>query len=186
MLQHEPKQVIEMALAANRRLQARLADILEAVDKAIWRNAETQAKLMHNAEVWPRAGRYRGMRGTAAFSLVKPFSLRHAILIEAQQQPTLPCSLTGMVPCWVSALALGMALPGAVGEQQMHSMRPVVWRRDCQLGVGRGRHPRGRPQPLLGGGQEGARAQRRRAQNGACVPLLATHIQGHQLGSPGA
>jgi len=81
MMQHEPKQVIEMALAANRRLQSRLADILAAVDKAIWRNAETQAKLLHNAEVWPRAGRYRGMRGTAAFSPVKAFSLMHAFLV---------------------------------------------------------------------------------------------------------
>lgn len=58
-----PKEVIEKALAANRRLQARLTDILAAVDRAIWRNAETQAKLMHHAEAWPRAGRYKGMRG---------------------------------------------------------------------------------------------------------------------------
>ncbi|KAK9908648.1 hypothetical protein WJX75_000964 [Coccomyxa subellipsoidea] len=60
-----PKEVIEKALAANRRLQARLADILAAVDRAIWRNAETQAKLMHHAEAWPRAGRYKGMRETS-------------------------------------------------------------------------------------------------------------------------
>lgn len=64
LLQDKPRYVIERALAANRRLQSRLVDILAAVDRAILRNAETQAKLMHNAEAWPRVGRYRGMRGT--------------------------------------------------------------------------------------------------------------------------
>ncbi|BDA41807.1 probable snRNA-activating protein complex subunit 4 [Coccomyxa sp. Obi] len=60
----KPRHVVERALAANRRLQSRLVDILAAVDRAILRNAETQAKLMHNAEAWPRVGRYRGMRET--------------------------------------------------------------------------------------------------------------------------
>ncbi len=64
MLQDKPRFVIERALAANRRLQSRLVDILAAVDRAILRNAETQAKLMLNAEAWPRVGRYRGMRGS--------------------------------------------------------------------------------------------------------------------------
>ena len=57
---------LERALAANRRLQQRLAGILEAVDGALWANAQMQAKLMHNSWLHPRAGRYRGMRGAAA------------------------------------------------------------------------------------------------------------------------
>ena len=56
----------ERALAANRRLQERLRGILEAIDGALWSNAQMQAKLMHNTWLHPRAGRYRGMRGTAA------------------------------------------------------------------------------------------------------------------------
>ena len=53
----------ERALAANRRLQDRLRGILEAIDGALWSNAQMQAKLMHNTWLHPRAGRYRGMRG---------------------------------------------------------------------------------------------------------------------------
>ena len=60
--------VVEQALAANRKLQERLAGLLVAVDRAIWRNAETQAKLKHNAEAFPRAGRYRGMQGGAGWT----------------------------------------------------------------------------------------------------------------------
>ena len=56
---------VEHALAANRRLQERLEGLLVAIDRAIWRNAETQAKLKHNSEAFPRAGRYRGMQGGA-------------------------------------------------------------------------------------------------------------------------
>ena len=58
-------EVIAKALEANRRLQARLERVLEGVDAAIWRNAETQAKLTCNAEAYPRAGRYRGMQGAS-------------------------------------------------------------------------------------------------------------------------
>ena len=54
---------LERALEANRRLQARLKGILEAVDGAIWSNAEMQARLAFNTRLHPRAGRYRGMRG---------------------------------------------------------------------------------------------------------------------------
>lgn len=55
---------LERALAANRRLQDRLVGILDAIDGALWSNAQMQAKLMHNSWLHPRAGRYRGMRGT--------------------------------------------------------------------------------------------------------------------------
>ena len=54
---------LERALEANRRLQARLKGILEAVDGAVWSNAEMQARLAYNTRLHPRAGRYRGMRG---------------------------------------------------------------------------------------------------------------------------
>lgn len=57
---------LERALGANRRLQERLGGILEAIDGALWSNAQVQAKLMHNSWLHPRAGRYRGMRGTAS------------------------------------------------------------------------------------------------------------------------
>ena len=49
---------LQRALEANRRLQGRLVGILEAIDSAIWSNAEMQAKLMHNSQQHPRAGRY--------------------------------------------------------------------------------------------------------------------------------
>ena len=57
---------LQRALKANRRLQGRLVGILEAIDGAIWSNAEMQAKLMHNSQQHPRAGRYKGMRGALA------------------------------------------------------------------------------------------------------------------------
>ena len=57
---------LERALAANWRLQERLRGILEAIDSALWSNAQMQAKLMHNSWLHPRAGRYRGMRGPAS------------------------------------------------------------------------------------------------------------------------
>lgn len=56
---------LERALGANAALQARLGAILEAIDKAIWGNAQAQARLAHNSQLHPRAGRYKGMRGNA-------------------------------------------------------------------------------------------------------------------------
>lgn len=71
---------LERALEANQRLQARLKGILEAVDGAIWSNAEMQARLAFNTRLHPRAGRYRGMRGkgcTCASMLACTFWLEH-------------------------------------------------------------------------------------------------------------
>lgn len=62
-VQVRPKEALQKALEANRRLQARLREIMGMLDKAIWRNAQTQAKCMHTAEAWPRPGRYTGMKG---------------------------------------------------------------------------------------------------------------------------
>ena len=72
--------VVARALAANRKLQARLEGVLEAVDAAIWRNAETQAKLTCNSEAYPRAGRYRGMQGVL-LRCSYPASHAHALLL---------------------------------------------------------------------------------------------------------
>ncbi len=63
---------LEHALEANRRLQARLVGILEAVDGAIWDNAQAQAALARNSALHPRAGRYRGMRGAPETELLPP------------------------------------------------------------------------------------------------------------------
>ena len=62
---------LERALEANRRLQARLVGILEAVDGAIWDNAQAQAALARNSVLHPRAGRYRGMRGALQTELLR-------------------------------------------------------------------------------------------------------------------
>jgi hypothetical protein len=59
------KEALRKALEANQRLQSRLRGIMAVLDRAIWRNAQTQAKLMHGAEAWPRPGRYTGMKGGA-------------------------------------------------------------------------------------------------------------------------
>ena len=63
---------LERTLEANRRLQARLVGILEAVDGAIWDNAQAQAALARNSALHPRAGRYRGMRGVLKTELLPP------------------------------------------------------------------------------------------------------------------
>jgi hypothetical protein len=73
--------VIAQALEANRRLQARLERVLEGVDAAIWRNAETQAKLACNAEAYPRAGRYRGMQGTSLLLPVMHIMHAHTFIL---------------------------------------------------------------------------------------------------------
>lgn len=65
-------QRLERALEANRRLQARLVGILEAVDGAIWDNAQAQAALARNSALHPRAGRYRGMRGALEPEVLPP------------------------------------------------------------------------------------------------------------------
>ena len=78
--------------------------ILEAIDSAIWSNAEMQAKLMHNSQQHPRAGRYKGMRGAAASFRIVP---------EA-------CSLQEPLDClhcnFVVAMKLGIVQLPSYGE----------------------------------------------------------------------